>query len=81
MAGAAIGTVAPRAASRVFLTADGAARPRAAEASWSTRADRDRRDRMDAAQSRKAADGRVDSTGLDLDAVVGVIVDSLQKSR
>ena len=58
----------------------------AAEASWSTQAEVDRRDRMDAAQSGKAADAvEVDSTGLDLDGVVGVIVGlvpkSLQKSR
>jgi cytidylate kinase len=84
-----IGTVvAPDAQVKVFLTADGAARAsrRAAEASWSTQADQDRRDRMDAAQSGKAADAvEVDSTGLDLDGVVGVIVGlvpkSLQKSR
>jgi len=84
-----IGTVvAPDAPVKVYLTADGAARAdrRAAEASWSTRADQDRRDRMDAAQSGKAADAvEVDSTGLDLDGVVGVIVGlvpkSLQKSR
>ena len=84
-----IGTVvAPDAQVKVFLTADGAARAsrRAAEASWSTRADQDRRDQMDAAQSGKAADAvEVDSTGLDLDGVVGVIVGlvpkPLQKSR
>jgi len=84
-----IGTVvAPDAQVKVFLTADGAARAsrRAAEASWSTRADQERRDRMDAAQSGKAADAvEVDSTGLDLDGVVGVIVGlvpkPLQKSR
>jgi cytidylate kinase len=81
-----IGTVvAPDAQVKVFLTADGAARAsrRSAEASWSTRADQERRDRMDAAQSGKAADAvEVDSTGLDLDGVVGVIVGlALQKSR
>jgi cytidylate kinase len=81
-----IGTVvAPDAQVKVFLTADGAARAgrRAAEASWSTQAEVDRRDRMDAAQSGKAADAvEVDSTGLDLDGVVGVIVGlALQKSR
>src|SRR6266568_4185592 len=84
-----IGTVvAPDAQVKVFLTADGAARAgrRAAEASWSTQAEVDRRDRMDAAQSGKAADAvEVDSTGLDLDGVVGVIVGlvpkPLQKSR
>ncbi len=81
-----IGTVvAPDAQVKVFLTADGAARAgrRAAEASWSTQADQDRRDRMDAAQSGKAADAvEVDSTGLGLDEVVGVIVGlALQKSR
>ncbi len=63
-----IGTVvAPDAQVKVFLTADGAARAsrRAAEASWSTQAEVDRRDRMDAAQSGKAADAvEVDSTGL-----------------
>ena len=72
----------------VFLTADGASRAsrRTAEASWTTRAEVDRRDRMDAAQSGKAADAvEVDSTGLDLDEVVSVIVGLvpkyLQKSR
>ncbi|MBV9206236.1 MAG: (d)CMP kinase [Actinobacteria bacterium] len=73
-----IGTVvAPDAPVKVFLTADGAARAarRTAEASWSTRADQERRDRLDAAQSGKAADAvQVDSTGLDLDEVVGIIV-------
>ena len=73
-----IGTVvAPDAPVKVFLTADGAARAsrRAAEASWSTRADQDRRDRLDAAQSEKAADAvEIDSTGLDLDEVVDIIV-------
>ncbi|MGO8895981.1 MAG: (d)CMP kinase [Streptosporangiaceae bacterium] len=84
-----IGTVvAPDAQVKVFLTADGAARAsrRAVEASWSTRADQDRRDRLDAAQSGKAADAvEIDSTGLGLDEVVGIIVglvpQSLQKSR
>jgi CMP/dCMP kinase len=84
-----IGTVvAPDAQVKVFLTADGAARAsrRAAEASWSTRAEVDRRDRMDAAQSVKAADAvEVDSSGLSLDQVVGIIVGlvpkSLKKSR
>jgi cytidylate kinase len=73
-----IGTVvAPDAPVKVFLTADGAARAsrRAAEASWSTQADQDRRDRLDAAQSEKAADAVViDSTGLGLDEVVDTIV-------
>ncbi len=76
-----IGTVvAPDATVKVFLTADGAARAsrRAAEASWSamsTRADQDRRDRLDAAQSGKAADAvEIDSTGLGLDDVVATIV-------
>ena len=43
----------------------------------------DRRDRMDAAQSGKAADAvEVDSTGLDLDEVTGIIVGlALQKSK
>ena len=84
-----IGTVvAPDAPVKVFLTADGAARAnrRTAEASWSTRADQDRRDRLDAAQSGKAADAiEIDSSGLGLDEVVGLIVglvpNSLQKSR
>jgi len=81
-----IGTVvAPGAQVKVFLTADGAARAsrRAAEASWSTRADQDRRDQMDAAQSGKAADAvEIDSTGLSLDEVVGTIVGlALEKSR
>jgi CMP/dCMP kinase len=81
-----IGTVvAPGADLKVFLTADGAARAsrRSAEASWSTRAEVDRRDRLDAAQSGKAADAVVvDSTGLGLDEVVGIIVGlALQKSR
>ncbi len=76
-----IGTVvAPDAPVKVFLTADGAARAsrRAAEtsqaAAW-TRADQDRRYRLDASQSAKAADAvEIDSTGLDLDQVVGMIV-------
>lgn len=81
-----IGTVvAPGADVKVFLTADGAARAsrRSAEANWSTQADQDRRDRLDAAQSGKAADAVVvDSTGLGLDEVVGIIVGlALQKSR
>jgi cytidylate kinase len=84
-----IGTVvAPDAQVKVFLTAEGAARAsrRAAEASWSTRVDQDRRDRLDAAQSGKAADAvEIDSTGLGLDEVVGIIVglvpQALQKSR
>jgi len=87
-----IGTVvAPGAPVKVFLTADGASRAsrRTAEASWSTRADQDRRDRLDAAQSGKAADAvEVDSTGLSLDEVVGIIVGlapklpkPMQKSR
>ena len=84
-----IGTVvAPGAQVKVFLTADRAARAgrRSAEASWSTQADQDRRDRLDAAQSAKAADAVVvDSTGLGLDEVIGLIVglvpQALQKSR
>jgi cytidylate kinase len=81
-----IGTVvAPGAQVKVFLTADGAARAgrRAAEASWSTQADQERRDRLDVAQSAKAADAVViDSTGLGLDEVVGLIVGLVpQKSR
>ena len=84
-----IGTVvAPGAQVKVFLTADRTARAgrRSAEASWSTQADQDRRDRLDAAQSAKAADAVVvDSTGLGLDEVIGLIVglvpQALQKSR
>jgi cytidylate kinase len=84
-----IGTVvAPGAQVKVFLTADSAARAgrRSAEAGWSTQADQDRRDRLDAAQSAKAADAVVvDSTGLGLDEVIGLIVglvpQALQKSR
>jgi cytidylate kinase len=80
-----IGTVvAPDAQVKVFLTADGAARAgrRAAEASWSTQADQDRRDRLDAAQSVKAADAVViDSTGLGLDEVVGLIVGLVPQAR
>jgi CMP/dCMP kinase len=76
-----IGTVvAPDAPVKVFLTAEGAARAsrRAAETRWSaddTRTDQDRRDRLDAAQSIKAADAvEIDSTRLDLDQVVDIIV-------
>jgi cytidylate kinase len=73
-----IGTVvAPDALVKVFLTADSAARAqrRTAEAAWSTQADQDRRDRLDAAQSGRAADAvEIDSTGLDLDEVVATIV-------
>jgi cytidylate kinase len=76
-----IGTVvAPDAAVKVFLTADGAARAsrRAAETSWSadtTRAEQDRRDSMDAAQSGKADDAiEIDSTTLSLDEVIDAIV-------
>ena len=85
-----IGTVvAPDAQVKVFLTADGAApgQPPGRRGqlvdpgrSWTGATG------MDAAQSGKAADAvEVDSTGLDLDEVVGVIVGlvpkSLQKSR
>ncbi len=76
-----IGTVvAPGAQVKVFLIADSAARAdrRAAEASWSaasTRVDQDRRDRLDAAQSAKANDAvEIDSTRLDLDQVIDIIV-------
>ena len=76
-----IGTVvAPDAPVKVFLTAEGAARAsrRAAETSWpaaSTRVEQDRRDRLDAAQSGKAADAvEIDSTRLGLDQVVDIIV-------
>jgi cytidylate kinase len=83
-----IGTVvAPDAPVKVFLTAGAGARARrrTAEASWSTRDDQDRRDRLDAAQSEKAADAvEIDSTGLGLDEVVDIIVRLVlprQKSR
>jgi len=76
-----IGTVvAPDAPVKVFLTAARAARVgrRAAEANWSAasaRADQDRRDRLDAPQSGQAADAvEIDSTRLDLDQVVDIIV-------
>lgn len=72
--------VAPDAQVKVFLTADGTARAtrRAEQANWSaetTRTDLDRRDRMDAGQSGKAADAvEVDSTAMSLDEVIGTIV-------
>jgi cytidylate kinase len=76
-----IGTVvAPDAAVKVYLTADGAARAgrRAAETSSSaaaTRAEQDRRDGLDAAQSVRAEDAvEIDSTGLGLDQVIDIIV-------
>jgi CMP/dCMP kinase len=76
-----IGTVvAPDAPVKVFLTADRDARAgrRAAEANWSaatTRVEQDRRDRLDVAQSEKAEDAvEIDSTRLDLDQVVDIIV-------
>jgi CMP/dCMP kinase len=86
-----IGTVvAPDAQVKVFLTAASAARAdrRAAEASWSavspqqTQVELDRRDRLDAAQSGKAADAvQIDSTRLDLDQVVDIIVRLAQAAR
>ena len=76
-----IGTVvAPDAPVKVFLTADSAARAdrRAAEtnrSAASTQVDQDRRDRLDAAQSAKAEDAvEIDSSRLDLDQVIDVIV-------
>jgi cytidylate kinase len=76
-----IGTVvAPEAPVKVFLTADSAARAgrRAAETSRpasATQSEQDRRDRLDAAQSMKAADAVViDSTLLELDQVIDLIV-------
>jgi CMP/dCMP kinase len=74
----------------VFLTAESAARAdrRAAEASWSpvsprqTQVEQDRRDRLDAPQSGKAADAvEIDSTRLDLNQVVGIIVRLAQVAR
>jgi CMP/dCMP kinase len=64
----------------VFLTADSSARAdrRAAETSrsaTSTQVDQDRRDELDAAQSVKADDAvEIDSTRLDLDQVIDIIV-------
>jgi cytidylate kinase len=79
-----IGTVVePHAPVKVFLTADSGARAqrRETEASWSTQAEVDRRDRLDAAQSGRAADAvEIDSTGLNLDEVVATIV-QLAKER
>jgi CMP/dCMP kinase len=76
-----IGTVvAPDALVKVFLTADSAARAdrRAAETSRpaaSTQVDQDRRDRLDAAQSAKAGGAvEIDSTLLDLDQVIDIII-------
>jgi len=76
-----VGTVvAPDAPVKVFLTADSVARAdrRAAETSWaadSTQVEQDRRDRLDAAQSGKAGDAvEIDSTQLDLDQVIDIIV-------
>jgi CMP/dCMP kinase len=76
-----IGTVvAPDADVKVFLTAGSAARAirRATQANWSqtsTRAEQDRRDSLDAAQSGKAADAvEIDSTALSLDEVIDMIV-------
>jgi cytidylate kinase len=58
---------------------------RAEQASWSeaaTRADQDRRDSMDAAQSGQAADAVViDSTALSLDEVIDRIVRLAQRAR
>ena len=76
-----IGTVvAPQAPVKVYLTAQGAERAgrRAAETSQTpaaTQIDQDRRDRLDAAQSGKAADAvEIDSTELSLDQVIDIIV-------
>jgi CMP/dCMP kinase len=75
-----IGTVvAPAAGLKVFLTADSGARARrrAAEQGAAvdvTEADQARRDRLDAAQSAKAADAvLIDATDLTLDEVIGTI--------
>ncbi len=76
-----IGTVvAPDAPVKVYLTARGAERAsrRAAETRRSpaaTELDQDRRDRLDAAQSGRAADAvEIDSTHLSLDQVIDIIV-------
>ncbi len=75
-----IGTVvAPHAQLKVYLTADGEARARrrAAEQGGEvdvTEADQARRDRLDAAQSAKAADAvLIDATDLSLPAVIDTI--------
>jgi cytidylate kinase len=76
-----IGTVvAPDALVKVFLTADSSARAdrRAEQTSRpadATQAEQDRRDRLDATQSAKAADAvLIDSTSLGLDQVIDIIV-------
>jgi cytidylate kinase len=75
-----IGTVvAPAAQLKVFLTADPGARARRRAAELSadageTEAAQSRRDRLDAAQSEKAADALlIDATELSLDEVIGEI--------
>jgi cytidylate kinase len=75
-----IGTVvAPAAHLKVFLTADPGARARRRAAELSadageTEAAQARRDRLDAAQSEKAADALlIDATELSLDEVIGEI--------
>jgi cytidylate kinase len=56
-------------------TASTARRLSSSRASWSPRADQDRHDRLDAAQSGRAADAiEIDSTGLSQDEVVSIIV-------
>jgi cytidylate kinase len=73
--------VAPEADVKVYLTADKHARAarRAAQLGTSveqTESDQERRDRLDEAQSEKAADAiLVDSTNLNLNEVVAVILD------
>jgi len=86
-----IGTVvAPDAAVKVFLTAQSAARAdrRAAEANWpavsrrQTKIEQDRRDRLDAPQSGRAADAvQIDSTRLELNQVVDIIIRLAQVAR
>jgi CMP/dCMP kinase len=79
--------VAPDAPVKVFLTADSAKRAsrRAAQISQSTtstQADQDRRDRLDSAQSAMADDAvEIDSTALDLDEVVDIIVRLARETR
>jgi len=80
-----IGTVvAPGAPIKVFLTASEAVRARRRSADLAadpdatlevTQSEQQRRDRIDAPQTAKAADAvQIDSTSLGLDEVVGVIV-------
>jgi cytidylate kinase len=87
-----IGTVvAPEADVKVFLTASPAARARRRTADLAadpavtvelTRAEQERRDRLDAPQMEQAADAvQIDSTALDVTGVVAAIVALADSSR